>query len=61
MEPVAGLAVAHFPDNAFTFSDGIDTVDGGQCQLFHRTAGPVNLQLIDLIRVAQTKVDTHVV
>lgn len=61
MEWVAGLAVAHRAGNASTFGDGINAVNGSQCHLLHGAAGPVNLHLIDFIRVTQTKVDAHVV
>jgi len=61
MERVAGLAVAHRAGNAFTFGDGIDTVNSGQCHSLHSAAGPVNLQLFDFSQVTQTKVDAHVI
>ena len=60
-EWVAGLAVAHRAGNAFAFGDGIDTVNGRQCHLFHGAAGPASLQLVDFIRAAQTKVDARVI
>ncbi len=61
MEWGAGLAAAHRASNAFAFGDSVDTIDERQLDFLQCAAGPVNLHLIDLVPVAQTKVDAHVI
>src|SRR5579875_2743873 len=52
---------AKFADDALALLDGEDAVNGGQRQFLHRTARPVNLDILDSGGVAEAKVHTLVV
>lgn len=41
---------------AFTFFDRQDAVDCGDLELFHRSAGPVDLNIVDRSGVPQSEV-----
>lgn len=57
----AGLAIAEYTGNAFTFCDGVDSIDSRQLDGLLRSGRPVNLQGSSVSRIAQPKVHAPVV
>lgn len=52
---------AKFARDSFALFDGEDAIDSGQTDVFDCTAGPVNFELVDSVRVTESKMDALIV